>query len=87
MRVLEVNIWARSGPYPDREPRLRQLFADLAPDLIAMQEVDIGDETATRPTSCSTGLGTRSPTSAAKAPIAGIRAWRSPRVARSSTGR
>lgn len=40
MRVLQLNIWARFGPYADREPRLRQLFADLAPDLVALQEVD-----------------------------------------------
>ncbi|HET9417528.1 MAG TPA: endonuclease/exonuclease/phosphatase family protein [Candidatus Limnocylindria bacterium] len=39
MRVLQLNIWARYGPYAEREPRLRQLFADLEPDLIAMQEV------------------------------------------------
>lgn len=39
MRVLQLNIWARYGPYADREPRLRRLFADLAPDLVALQEV------------------------------------------------
>lgn len=40
MRVLQLNIWARYGPYAEREPRLRQLFADVQPDLVAMQEVD-----------------------------------------------
>jgi endonuclease/exonuclease/phosphatase family metal-dependent hydrolase len=40
MRVLQLNIWARYGPYGDRNPRLRRLFADLLPDLAAMQEVD-----------------------------------------------
>ena len=40
MRVLQLNIWARYGPYAEREPRLRQLFTDVQPDLIAMQEVD-----------------------------------------------
>lgn len=40
MRALQLNIRARFGPYRDREPRLRALFAHLAPDLIAMQEVD-----------------------------------------------
>jgi endonuclease/exonuclease/phosphatase family metal-dependent hydrolase len=42
MRVLTLNIWARSGPYAIREGLLRRLFGDLAPDLIALQEVDAG---------------------------------------------
>jgi len=43
MRVLQLNIWARYGPYEVREPLLRRLFAELSPDLIAMQEVDRAD--------------------------------------------
>lgn len=39
MLVLQLNIWARYGPYAEREPRLRRLFEELRPDLIAMQEV------------------------------------------------
>ncbi|MCU1613906.1 MAG: putative secreted protein [Frankiales bacterium] len=42
MRVLTLNIWARSGPYAVREGLLRRLLGDLAPDLIALQEVDAG---------------------------------------------
>jgi endonuclease/exonuclease/phosphatase family metal-dependent hydrolase len=42
MRILTLNIWARSGPYPVREPLLRQGLALLAPDLVALQEVDAG---------------------------------------------
>lgn len=57
MRVLQLNIWARSGPYRDRAPRLRQLFADLAPDLIAMQEVDIGDGGGNQAEDLLDGLG------------------------------
>ncbi len=44
MRVLQLNMWARYGPYADREPRLRQLFAELMPDLIALQEVEVGGD-------------------------------------------
>jgi endonuclease/exonuclease/phosphatase family metal-dependent hydrolase len=42
MRVLTTNIWARSGPYTVREPLLRQGIAQLAPDVVALQEVDSG---------------------------------------------
>jgi endonuclease/exonuclease/phosphatase family metal-dependent hydrolase len=38
--VLTLNIWARSGPYGVREPLLRAGVALLAPDLLALQEVD-----------------------------------------------
>lgn len=41
VRVLQLNMWARYGPYPDREPRLRRLFEELRPDLVALQEVDV----------------------------------------------
>ena len=42
VRVLTLNIWARSGPYDVREPLLRQQIAELAPDLVALQEVAPG---------------------------------------------
>jgi endonuclease/exonuclease/phosphatase family metal-dependent hydrolase len=42
VRVLTLNMWARSGPYAVREPLLREGIAVLAPDLIALQEVDSG---------------------------------------------
>jgi endonuclease/exonuclease/phosphatase family metal-dependent hydrolase len=44
MRVLQLNIWARYGPYPERERRLKRLFADLQPDLISLIEVDAGTD-------------------------------------------
>ncbi len=43
MRVLQLNIWARYGPYQEREPRLKRLFSELRPDLIAMEEVDASE--------------------------------------------
>jgi endonuclease/exonuclease/phosphatase family metal-dependent hydrolase len=43
MRVLTLNIWARSGPYDVREPLLRRELERLAPDVAALQEVD-GDD-------------------------------------------
>jgi endonuclease/exonuclease/phosphatase family metal-dependent hydrolase len=42
LRVLTVNIWARSGPYATREALLRREIGTLAPDLVALQEVDAG---------------------------------------------
>ena len=42
MRVLTLNVWARSGPYATREPLLRKGIEDLAPDVMALQEVDVG---------------------------------------------
>lgn len=39
MRVLQLNIWARSGPYATRRDMLRRGIATLAPDVIAFQEV------------------------------------------------
>lgn len=42
LRVLTANIWARNGPYRRREPLLREQVANLAPDLIALQEVEAG---------------------------------------------
>ena len=42
MRILQLNVWARSGPYAVRERLLRSGIGLLAPDLIALQEVDAG---------------------------------------------
>lgn len=42
MRVLTVNLWARNGPYAIRERLLRDGVNLLAPDLLALQEVDSG---------------------------------------------
>ena len=44
MRVLTLNIWARSGPYEVREPLLRHELGLLAPEVAALQEVDAGRE-------------------------------------------
>ena len=44
LRVLTLNIWARSGPYETRERLLREGIRDLAPDLIALQEVDVAPD-------------------------------------------
>jgi endonuclease/exonuclease/phosphatase family metal-dependent hydrolase len=42
MRVMTLNLWAREGPYPVRARLLRQGVNLLAPDLLALQEVDAG---------------------------------------------
>ena len=42
MRILQLNVWARSGPYGTRAGLLRSEVGLLAPDLIALQEVDAG---------------------------------------------
>src|SRR4051812_49738169 len=42
LRVLSLNIWARSGPYAARQDLLRREIGILAPDLVALQEVDAG---------------------------------------------
>jgi endonuclease/exonuclease/phosphatase family metal-dependent hydrolase len=39
---MTSNIWARSGPYRDRAPLLRREVGLLAPDLLALQEVEAG---------------------------------------------
>ena len=44
MRVLQLNIWARSGPYRIREGLLRRQVGMLAPDLMGLQEVDGSDD-------------------------------------------
>jgi len=57
VKVLQLNIWARYGPYAEREPRLRRLFAELAPDLVAMQEVDATDGGPDQATELLSDLG------------------------------
>lgn len=39
LRVLTVNIWNRQGPWDERLPLLRRGVADLAPDVVGLQEV------------------------------------------------
>jgi len=39
LRVLTLNVWNDSGPWPARAERIRGWIARLAPDLIAFQEV------------------------------------------------
>jgi len=46
LRVLTMNIWLRSDPWEQRLALLRRGLADLAPDLVGLQEVvrvDDGD--------------------------------------------
>ena len=57
MRVLTLNLWARSGPYSERERLLRRDFATLAPDLIAFQEVDSGPGDGNQADELLDGLG------------------------------
>ena len=42
LRVLTLNLWARNGPYDRRAALLRDQVRQLAPDLIALQEVASG---------------------------------------------
>jgi endonuclease/exonuclease/phosphatase family metal-dependent hydrolase len=45
MRVIQLNLWARSAPYEARAALLRDEIGALAPDVISLQEVDgIDDE-------------------------------------------
>jgi endonuclease/exonuclease/phosphatase family metal-dependent hydrolase len=39
LRVATLNIWNRSGPWPDRLRVLREELVRLAPDVLGMQEV------------------------------------------------
>jgi endonuclease/exonuclease/phosphatase family metal-dependent hydrolase len=39
LKVLTLNVWHDSGPWPARAARIREWIAKLAPDLIAFQEV------------------------------------------------
>lgn len=41
--VLTLNIWNNEGPWDERLPLIRACFASLEPDLIALQEVLVGD--------------------------------------------
>lgn len=38
MRVATINIWGRSGDWPARREVLRRAIADLAPDVLGLQE-------------------------------------------------
>jgi endonuclease/exonuclease/phosphatase family metal-dependent hydrolase len=40
MRVLQLNLWKRGGPYPRRAEMLKREIGSLAPAVIALQEVD-----------------------------------------------
>ena len=44
MRVLQLNIWGRRDPYEERAAMLRGEIGTLAPDVIALQEVDGTDD-------------------------------------------
>jgi endonuclease/exonuclease/phosphatase family metal-dependent hydrolase len=44
MRVLQLNIWARGGPYKTRAGMLRREIGMLAPDVMALQECDGTDD-------------------------------------------
>jgi endonuclease/exonuclease/phosphatase family metal-dependent hydrolase len=39
LRVLTLNLWHNNGPYPQRRAVIRSWVEQLAPDLIAFQEV------------------------------------------------
>src|SRR6478752_1964173 len=39
LRVLTLNIWNRSGPWPERLALIRRELAVLRPDVIGLQEV------------------------------------------------
>jgi endonuclease/exonuclease/phosphatase family metal-dependent hydrolase len=39
LRVLTLNIWNRQGPWEQRLPLIRRGLAELAPDLVGLQEV------------------------------------------------
>lgn len=42
LRVMTLNVWARNGRYEQRVESLRSGFQELAPDLVALQEVEPG---------------------------------------------
>jgi endonuclease/exonuclease/phosphatase family metal-dependent hydrolase len=44
MRVLQLNLWLRGEPYPERAALLQREIESLAPDVIALQEVDGVDD-------------------------------------------
>jgi endonuclease/exonuclease/phosphatase family metal-dependent hydrolase len=39
LRVLTLNIWNTQGPWPDRLRLIRKELAELAPDVVGLQEV------------------------------------------------
>ena len=39
LRVVTLNVWNRSGPWPERLRLIREELARLAPDVIGLQEV------------------------------------------------
>ncbi len=39
LRVATLNIWNKSGPWPERLSLIRKQVKDLAPDLLGLQEV------------------------------------------------
>lgn len=57
MRVLTLNLWARSGPYAERLPLLRGELAMLGADLIAFQEVEAGPGDGNQAAELLDGLG------------------------------
>jgi endonuclease/exonuclease/phosphatase family metal-dependent hydrolase len=42
VRVATLNVWGRSGDWSARRPELARGFAELAPDVILLQEVEDG---------------------------------------------
>lgn len=49
VRVMTWNVWWRFGPeWPDREPRIRSVVRDVAPDLLALQETWRTDDGTTQ---------------------------------------
>jgi hypothetical protein len=45
LRVATLNIWNRSGPWPDRLPLIRRELQRLGPAVIGLQEVRGGRRT------------------------------------------
>ena len=39
LRVATLNIWNKSGPWPERLPLLRTQLTELSPDVVGLQEV------------------------------------------------
>jgi len=46
MRVATLNLWGRSGAWPDRRRLLIDGFRDLAPDVVLLQEAEDRDHVA-----------------------------------------
>ena len=60
MRVLQLNVWARYGPYETRAPRLKRLFAELRPTSSRWRRSTRGRSSRARRTSSSTASATTS---------------------------